>query len=67
MAGRRLAVFQAPYLAKPPAIVDERRARVAEIDALTRCVLAELVKLYDKLLPYPDKAEAFEKEDLCVS
>lgn len=65
--GKRLAVFEIPYLGKPPAIVEQRHARVAEIDALTRCVLAELVKLYDKLLPYPNKAEASEKEDLCVS
>ena len=62
--GKRLAVFEAPYLGKPPAIAEQRRARVAEIDALTRCALAKLAKLYDELLPYPDKAEAFEKESL---
>lgn len=62
--GRRLAMFEAPHLAKPPSILKRRRARVAEIDALTRRALAELAKLYDELLPYPDKAEAFENEDL---
>lgn len=62
--GKRLAVFEEPYLVKPPAIVEQRRARVAEIDALTRCALVKLAKLYDELLPYPDKAEAFEKEPL---
>ena len=35
---------------------------MAEIDALPRCALAKLAKLYDELLPYPDKAETFEKE-----
>lgn len=62
--GKRLAAFEKPYLGKPPAIVEQRHARVAEIDALTRRTLAELAKLYDELLPYPDKAEAFEKEPL---
>jgi hypothetical protein len=62
--GKRLAVFEKPYLGNPPAIVEQRHARVAEIDALTRWALAKLAKLYDELLPYPDKAEAFEKEPL---
>lgn len=62
--GKRRAVFESPYLVKLPSIIDERRARVAEIDALTRCALAKLAKLYEELLPYPDKAEAFEKEPL---
>jgi len=62
--GKRLAVFEEPYLVTPPAIVEQRRDRVAEIDALTRCALAKLAKLYDELLPYPDKAESFEKESL---
>ena len=62
--GKRLAVFEIPYPRKPPAIVEQRHARVAEIDALTRCALAKLAKLYDELLPYPDRAEAFEKEPL---
>ena len=62
--GKRLAVFNAPYLVKPPTIVEQRCALVAEIDALTRWALTKLAKLYDELLPYPDKAEAFEKEAL---
>ena len=62
---KRLPAFEAPYLAKPPVIVAQRRARVVEIDALTRRSLVKLDQLYDELLPYPDKVEALEKEDLC--
>lgn len=62
--GKRLAMFEAPYLVKPPSILEQRRAKVAEVDALIRCALEKLATLYEELLPYPDKAEVFEKENL---
>lgn len=62
--GKRLAMFEAPYLLRPPAVIEQRCATVAEIDALARCALERLKQSYDGLLAHPDAAEAFEKEDL---
>ena len=62
--GKRLATFEAPYLVRPPAAIEQRRARVAEIDALTQCALVRLKQSYDGLLAHPDATEEFEKEDL---
>jgi hypothetical protein len=62
--GKRLAMFEPPYLMKPPLVIEQRRARVAKIDDLTRCAMIRLKQSYKGLLANPDAAEAFEKEDL---
>jgi hypothetical protein len=61
MAGETASSVRETVPGEAPAIVEQRHARVAEIDALTRRTLAELAKLYDELLPYPDKAEALKR------